>query len=131
MDSTYLTYEHYSNSIPPCSTNVFVDCGKVLDSEYSEIFGIPLAVLGMIHYSVLLAVSYIVYKKKKITAFKIMNILVGIGVISSMYFVYLQVYVLDAICLYCMVSAINSFALGGLIGYITHNHEKYLKKMVL
>lgn len=130
MDSTYLTYEHYSNVIPPCSNSVFIDCGKVLDSSYSKVFGIPLALLGMIHYSVLFGVSYLVFRNRNLKVFKLMAFLIGIGVFASLYFVYLQLYVIEAICIYCMVSAINSFILGGLLGYITHNHEKYLKKMV-
>src|SRR3989338_3390816 len=53
IDSGYLTYEHYAKTVPPCSTSIFIDCGKVLRSKYAVMFGIPLAVIGVIHYGLL------------------------------------------------------------------------------
>ena len=44
IDAGYLTYEHYQQIIPPCTVNRYFpiasDCGKVLTSAYSVIFGI-------------------------------------------------------------------------------------------
>ncbi|MEK7177850.1 MAG: vitamin K epoxide reductase family protein, partial [Patescibacteria group bacterium] len=55
-DAAYLTYEHYQQVIPPCTVNrllpIASDCGKVLRSSYSVMFGVPLAVFGVIQYSV-------------------------------------------------------------------------------
>src|SRR5699024_7132303 len=51
LDASYLTYEHYSKSIPPCSTSIWVDCGKVLSSKYSMVGPFPLSLLGLVFYS--------------------------------------------------------------------------------
>lgn len=131
LDSGYLTYEHYSNAIPPCSDSPFVDCGKVLKSEYSEVFGFPLAGLGLLHYSALLAVITFVYKTRNVLAQKLMVLQASAGALFSVYFVYLQVGVIGAICLYCMVSAINSFILlpFAVKAYKTYEHaQKPLQK---
>ncbi|MFH0979706.1 MAG: vitamin K epoxide reductase family protein, partial [Candidatus Roizmanbacteria bacterium] len=70
IDSSYLTYEHYANVIPPCIINryfpIISDCGKVLRSSYSVMFGIPLALFGVFQYLTLLiaVVSLIIWKKK-------------------------------------------------------------------
>src|SRR3990172_10648768 len=54
LDTAYLTWEHFTNTVPPCSNNIFIDCGKVLNSQYSVVFGIPLALTGLVHYLVLM-----------------------------------------------------------------------------
>ena len=57
-DAAYLTYEHYQQVTPPCTVNhllpIVSDCGKVLRSSYSVMFGVPLAVFGIVQYSFLL-----------------------------------------------------------------------------
>jgi dihydroorotate dehydrogenase subfamily 2 len=108
LDSGYLTYEHFLNVTPPCSTGAFADCGKVLQSSYAKIFGFPLALLGLIHYSLftILSATQIITKKRSLS-FAIL-VLSLVGFMSSLYFVYLQLIVIKAICLFCMISALNS-----------------------
>ena len=50
FDALYLSYEHYTNQLPPCALGAVFDCGHVLRSEYAVILGIPLAVIGVIYY---------------------------------------------------------------------------------
>src|SRR3989344_5098079 len=115
IDSGYLTYEHYAKTIPPCSTNVFIDCRKVLGSHYSYFFGIPLALIGLIHYLILFFISLISLKTKS----KIFSYLVilqsTIGVFASIYFMYLQLIIIKSLCLYCTFSAIISFIIFSLV----------------
>lgn len=111
IDASYLTYEHFSGIIPPCSTNLlFLDCGKVLTSSYSMIGNIPLSLLGMIHYFVLffLIMMNIIKKGKWYT---LVVIQAGIGLLVSLYLIYLQVFTIHSFCFYCMISAINSIVL--------------------
>ena len=139
LDATYLTIEHYSNEIPPCSISAFADCGKVLRSKYAMVGPVPLSVLGIVYYASVFAlvsarvilspkmswmqtmwskVQSIVHPAKKwgLPEFlRDMQLLMTLtGVVFSAYFVYLQLGVIKAICLYCMVSAINSMILFGL-----------------
>lgn len=45
----YLTYEHYTgNATLACSTTAVVDCASVTTSKYSYLFGIPVALLGLL-----------------------------------------------------------------------------------
>ncbi len=110
-DAAYLTYEHYSNIIPPCVTGfAFIDCGKVLKSVYAQIGGIPLAILGIVHYATFCL--WIVLNTIKKNKYKwLIFIQAIIGFIASLGFVYLQVAVIKAICFYCMISAVNSLIL--------------------
>jgi dihydroorotate dehydrogenase subfamily 2 len=110
IDAGYLTYEHYAKLIIPCSTGFFVDCGKVLESPYATPFGIPLALIGVIHYSILLIVSVLFIRYRSVWIERALFILTFIGLCASIVFVYLQIFVIGAICIYCMVSALNSLA---------------------
>lgn len=122
VDAGYLTYEHYQQVIPPCTINrllpIASDCGKVLRSSYSVMFGVPLAVFGVIQYSVLLIVLIllIIYKKKIFTYFLILQSMVG--TIFSLYFMYIQIGILKSICLYCTLSALISFMILFLVSKI-------------
>ena len=113
IDAGYLTYKHYSNVLPPCTVNRFLpiisDCGKVLRSSYSVMFGIPLAVTGVFQYSLLLiAIIALIISRKKVFAYWIVFQSM-IGAIFSLYFMYIQLIILKSICIYCTLSALISF----------------------
>jgi uncharacterized membrane protein len=112
LDASYLTYEHYAAVTPPCSIHWWVDCGKVLNSSYSMFFGlIPLALLGVFQYTAeLIVATYVAVTGNKL-AQKLLLFLTGVGTLFSLYFVYLMIFVIQAICLYCFGSAIISFLL--------------------
>ncbi len=111
VDAAYLTYEHFSQRIVPCSNSWIVDCGKVLNSEYSTVFGIPLSLLGVFFY-LLLLVSFL-FADRASGKFKLLQwspfVLSSSGLIASAVFMYLQLGVIGAICLYCTVSAAICF----------------------
>ena len=111
FDTSYLTYKHFFEPYAICAVSIFGDCGKVLDSSYSIIFGMSLALLGLIHYlylgMLLQAVRVIgdmIYKR-------LLFIQSAIGFILSMYFVYLQFFVIKSLCQYCLLSALISSAI--------------------
>ncbi|MEK7598008.1 MAG: dihydroorotate dehydrogenase (quinone) [Patescibacteria group bacterium] len=135
IDAGYLTYEHYQQVIPPCTVNrllpIASDCGKVLRSSYSVMFGVPLAVFGVIQYSVLLIVLIllIIYKKKIFTYFLILQSM--IGAIFSLYLMYIQVGILNSICIYCTWSAIISFLIFFLVSKIFYKERFSLRLNVI
>jgi len=109
LDAGFLTYEHFSNFIPPCSENIlFADCGKVLNSPYSLIFGIPLALIGIFQYGLILLATILAFQFKKRIAAYLLVLLTTTGFLASIYFVFLQVVVIKATCLYCLFSAFTS-----------------------
>ena len=50
LDTAYLTFEHYANTIPRCADVAFIDCGAVLRSTYSIVLGVPLTLIGLGYY---------------------------------------------------------------------------------
>ncbi|MBI3366176.1 quinone-dependent dihydroorotate dehydrogenase [Candidatus Roizmanbacteria bacterium] len=115
IDASYLTYEHFSKIIPPCTVNRFLpflsDCGKVLESKYSIVLGVPIALIGLIHYTLLfIGINIMIFLNKKIVRLWVL-LQTMIGAFFSIYLMYLQLFVIKSICIYCTYSAIISFFL--------------------
>lgn len=106
IDAAYITAEHYLERIPPCS--VLKGCETVLTSKYAAMWGIPVALVGAIYYGTvfILAINYFQNKKRELMTW--VNRLTGLGLLASAGFVYLQVFVIEALCLYCIISAITT-----------------------
>lgn len=106
IDATYLAVEHIMGRIPPCS--IIEGCDAVLSGPYAELFGIPVALLGAIYYFILLVgfLAYIESKNDKIMP--TLTIFTVVGLVCSIWFVILQIFIIKSICLYCMGSAISS-----------------------
>ncbi|OGI92528.1 hypothetical protein A3A09_00930 [Candidatus Nomurabacteria bacterium RIFCSPLOWO2_01_FULL_42_20] len=108
LDATYLTAQHYSGNIPPC---LIAGCEVVLVSPQSVIAGVPLALLGSIYYLALLILSIAYLDSKKKQFIRLAAYLAIAGFAASLYFVYLQLFVIKEICQYCMLSAGTSTTL--------------------
>jgi uncharacterized membrane protein len=98
--ASYLTYVHYEDIRPVCGLGG--DCVKVQTSEWSKLAGIPVAVLGLIGYAVIL-VSLFVPGEEALIAGALTS-LVGFG--FSAYLTYREVFTIEAICQWCVASAI-------------------------
>ena len=95
LDAAYLTIVHFQNQIPPCTTD---GCETVLTSSYAEIWGIPIALFGGLFY---ISVFFLVLADRK----GLTLLLTGVGFVVSAVLFCLQLFVIDAFCTYCLVSA--------------------------
>lgn len=110
-DSVFLTYEHYALTSIGCPVSPWINCLAVTSSKYSEIAGIPLALLGVIYY---LFLSFFLYKSKEKMFKHFFLQLSSVGVIFSLYLIYIQAFAIGLFCLYCLISAVISFLIFGL-----------------
>ena len=106
LDSIYLVWVKYTGAYAFCGP--IGDCESVNSSQYSEIFGIPIALLGAGAYVVMIVLILLENRGQVWAEFGPM-IVFGmslIGVLYSIYLTYIEVAVLKAICPYCVISAI-------------------------
>ena len=106
-DSIYLTAIKVTNTAAFCLPGIG-DCETVNNSRFSEIFGVPIALLGAFAYAVILLILYLDNKKSFFTAnggLLIFGISLA-GVLYSAYLTYVEIAVIHAICPYCVVSAV-------------------------
>lgn len=123
IDSIYLSYMNISQSSLVC--NVLEGCNLVTQSEYAKLFSIPLAFLGVFFYCLIIitAIAFLFFKKNSYLKFLALVILIGF--LFSLYFLYLQIIVIQALCTYCLISLGINFAL--LIFVIYYKKNIYRK----
>ena len=93
----YLVYTRYTNTRIACATG---GCEIVQSSKYAELSGVPVAVLGLAAYLVLLATALSASELARAAG----AIVAVAGAAFSLYLVYLQVAVIDAVCQWCVIS---------------------------
>lgn len=126
IDAVWLTVSYYRGHIG-CS--IIAGCQDVLNSNYSSIFNIPVALLGALFYAfIMISVAHYLIHKSHLSL-RVLKITPSIGFLVSLYLIYLQLYVIKAICIYCMLSAATSiiiFILSLILIYKakTKNNEK-------
>jgi uncharacterized membrane protein len=96
----YLTAIRAAGEDPACV--IGGGCHTVQNSEYSEMAGIPVAVLGLLAYAALLVAAILPGQLGR--ALGLFTTVVGVG--FSAYLTYLELFVIDAICAWCVASAI-------------------------
>ena len=107
VDAGYLSWAKLVNTVIVCASG-FGDCNSVNNSSYAELYGIPVAYLGFLSYFIISVLATIVIQKKR-EIFWITYLIFGItlvGLLFSGYLTYIELAVLDAICFYCVISAI-------------------------
>jgi uncharacterized membrane protein len=104
--SSYLSYTHWANATIACGG--VGSCESVNHSKYATLAGVPVAFLGALSY-VGLAASALVWLwwRPAGLPWPVMAYwgLALIGTLFSAYLTYVELFVLEAICIYCVASA--------------------------
>jgi uncharacterized membrane protein len=111
----------------PVVCNVVEGCGVVLESKWATIGGLPTAFYGLGFYGLLavFAIAYTIWRDHQMLL--LVALVSTIGVIVSAFFVYLQLFVIGAICAYCMLSAVITTAIFGLVWTLVYRDWFYHK----
>ncbi len=108
LNGLYLTLLKLSNNKSLCIQGVG-DCWSVNTSIYSQIYGIPVALLGTLAFLTLLLL-FLYESRFALLRDYSRHILFGIslvGVLYSAYLTYLEFAVIQAVCPFCILSAIS------------------------
>lgn len=114
LDALYLLIIKLTNNKGLCLEGIG-DCWTVNLSKYSEIAGVPISILGMGAY---LAVIVLLFLETKGSFWKnnspilIFGLMLA-GTLYSAYLTYIEIYVLKAICPFCVISALTTLGLLG------------------
>lgn len=105
LDAVYLTVSHFTGHI---SCSLISGCQEVLTSSYSQILGIPLALLGAIYYLfILINILLYIDNQNRWSRYIISYLPLG-GFLFSLYLLSLMFFVIQALCQYCLLSALTS-----------------------
>ncbi len=102
--SIYMTIYKVLNADAMCLGSG--DCSTVNDSRYSEVNGIPVALIGVIGYLAML-VTHFVEKRNRFFEQNGILLIFGMaltGFLFTLWLVYVEVALLDALCPFCITS---------------------------
>jgi len=107
VDAIYLTIMKLSNNPQLCIQGVG-DCWTVNSSKFSAIYGIPVAMIGAGGYVMIFVLATLASQGESGKTIGIFGTfgLGLIGVLFSAYLTYLELFVIHAICPFCIISAI-------------------------
>jgi uncharacterized membrane protein len=123
--SGYLTFEHYTSSTSlACSDNSVVNCLKVTTSSYSEVAGVPVALLGLIFFAVMLVLQLPAMWRRPDAAVRWIRLGWAIaGLATVLYLFYAELFEIDAICLWCTSVHVLTLILFGSTVYATLSYS--------
>ncbi|HSK71488.1 MAG TPA: vitamin K epoxide reductase family protein [Pyrinomonadaceae bacterium] len=107
-DAVYLTVNHYTKEQVPCS--LITGCEQVLTSAYAEMFGIPLALFGAVAYFLAFSLAVLAAFGNRLMWF-LFGLLTAFMLFYTIYLIYLQAYVIQAFCQFCLLSAATTLTL--------------------
>jgi uncharacterized membrane protein len=96
--AAYLTWVHYDESLLVCVAGG--GCETVQRSAYAEIAGVPVALLGLVAYPSVLALVVWDAPNARLGA----AMIAFVGLAFSLYLLALQLFVIDAVCTWCVVN---------------------------
>ncbi len=104
--SGYLVAKRFTGGSLACSR--WAQCDVVNNSIYSMIYGIPVSVIGLGGYLLLLALALAAFwaPVREQRTLLLLSFLLAIGGAGfSAYLTYLEIYVINALCVWCLASA--------------------------
>ncbi|MCW2494690.1 vitamin K epoxide reductase family protein [Jatrophihabitans sp.] len=99
--SIYLTIEHYDAKLTlACPESKTINCAKVTTSKWSHLGPIPVALLGLIFFVAMAALcSPPAWRAEALDRVRVVG--AAVGTVSVVYLVYIELFRVDAICLWC------------------------------
>ena len=101
--ATYLTLAHYTTAVVlSCPNSGAVSCSAVTTSPESMLFGIPVAVLGLVYFLTVLVLSLPAAWRSRhplVAPARLALAIAGIGFVF--YLLYAELYEIGKICLWC------------------------------
>lgn len=105
--SGYLVTKRLTGGNLACTR--WADCDVVNNSLYSQFYGVPVSVIGVAGYALLLGLALAALRmhgeaQRRVLLLGFLFSLGGVG--FSAYLTYLEIYVIEALCSWCVASAI-------------------------
>ncbi len=108
--SAYLTLVHYRDDLLVCAVG---GCHTVQKSPYAELYGIPVAILGLGMFIAMLVLD-LARRGRPESAETITLVTFALalaGTVFTIYLTYLELFVIHAVCQWCVLTAVLIWAL--------------------
>ncbi len=124
-----IVYYALNQELPLCPTGTFsifgwhihLDCGAVLGSRYSAVFGVPLEFFAVAYFVINLVLVYLIaFGSDRIYSVSLRSLFIWrfIGVMIVPYLLFVELFLLRAICVYCTIMHVAIIADFVVISYL-------------
>jgi uncharacterized membrane protein len=115
--ASYLTVAHYADPAAlACPDNSVVNCGLVTTSSWSVIMGVPVALIGLIWGAAMTVLtSPWLWHRSSTVIDGVRLAAAGMGVATVLYLVYVELFRIGAICLWCSAIHVVAVSLLGVL----------------
>jgi uncharacterized membrane protein len=109
--SAYLTVEHYTSpALLACPEGATINCAKVTSSVWSSLLGVPVALLGLLFFvAMAVLVSPAAWRRRVLDPVRVLG--AAAGVVMALYLVWVELFRVDALCLWCTGAHLCAVAL--------------------
>jgi uncharacterized membrane protein len=104
--SAYLAQHETSGAPLICNIQNLSGCNVVVASPYSSIFGVPLADFGLLFYTMLFVLAAFELALVDQLLRRVLQVFAVVGIMASLYSIYIQAIIIQQLCIYCMTSAL-------------------------
>src|SRR5262245_5718517 len=106
FDAAYLALERVTGG--PLACPIGGGCETVQSSPYGLLFGVPLAFIGVAGYALLFVVAMLSLHADSLGAplDALLLALASVALLAGLYFMYLQIAIIGAICFWCSMAAL-------------------------
>lgn len=102
--SSYALYLHYKPTDSFCNLSETFNCDVVNTGPYSELYGVPVAALGIAGYVALIIGGFLSLRMKRITIFVFLASIAGL--VFALYLTGLEAFVIETYCVVCLASQV-------------------------
>ena len=115
--SIYLSYEHLTeNATLACTVGGVVDCAKVTTSSWAYVFGIPVAFLGLVFFvATMVLMLPSTWRRPEPWLDRLRLGWMTVGLAMVLYLVWAEFFKIGAICSWCTVVHVATFALWAVV----------------
>jgi uncharacterized membrane protein len=88
-----------------CSFNLVLNCSTVMQTWQASVFGFPNMFIGLIGYSVVIAVAVVTLAGAKLPRWfwRLATICYGLGAVFAYWLFFQSVYVIEVLCPWCLI----------------------------
>ena len=109
--AAYLTLEHFTTpALLACPEGATLNCAKVTSSAQSVLLGVPVAVLGLAYFAAMTGLTLpAAWRLRRLDPVRVVGAVTGVAMV--IYLVFVELFQVDAICLWCSAVHLCTLAL--------------------
>ena len=110
-DSIYIAQSEVNNTPLICNAEVLSGCNIVSASQYSYLFGIPIAEYGAAFYAFIFIIAAFELALYNQLLRRVLQVSALAGVVISAILTLVEIFVIQALCIFCIASALIVLAI--------------------